>query len=140
MVWYAAFLTLPLAPVQISQINFIRVFLALYQCIGPCHAIAPRFTQLSQRYSDVAFARVDVDQVQPVAQQYSVTAMPTFLFIKNKAVVDTVRILCTLDISFMKSSISCEWTSLLTGLCGELVEGSGSERLGESHQNPQPVV
>ena len=37
------------------------------------------------------FLKVDVDAVAEVAQRYSVRAMPTFLFIKNRSVVDTLR-------------------------------------------------
>ncbi|EIM82521.1 DUF1000-domain-containing protein [Stereum hirsutum FP-91666 SS1] len=91
--------------------------------LRPCHAIAPRFTQLSQRYSDVAFARVDVDQVQPVAQQYSVTAMPTFLFIKNKAVVDTLR---GADPSGLESRIRTHSQSSDSGGAGASSSGSGT--------------
>ncbi|KIJ34641.1 hypothetical protein M422DRAFT_51880 [Sphaerobolus stellatus SS14] len=54
---------------------------------GPCHQIAPIYAKLSDTYRHVTFTKVDVDQVQPVAVKYNVTAMPTFLFIKNKAVV-----------------------------------------------------
>ncbi|KAG8771396.1 Thioredoxin-like protein 1 [Ceratobasidium sp. 428] len=54
---------------------------------GPCHAIAPVYNQLSQQYTHVAFAKVDVDAVPDVAKN----AMPTFLFIKNKVVVETIR-------------------------------------------------
>lgn len=58
---------------------------------GPCHAIAPRFNELSREFTNAAFVRVDVDQVPEVAQQYSVSAMPTFLFIRNKGVVATLK-------------------------------------------------
>ncbi|ETW85649.1 thioredoxin-like protein [Heterobasidion irregulare TC 32-1] len=58
---------------------------------GPCHAIAPRFNELSREFTSAAFVRVDVDQVPEVAQQYSVSAMPTFLFIRNKGVVATLK-------------------------------------------------
>lgn len=57
---------------------------------GPCHAIAPVFDKLSQLYRHVAFAKVDVDAQPAISQRYKVAAMPTFLFIKNKSVVDTV--------------------------------------------------
>ncbi|KAF8582042.1 DUF1000-domain-containing protein [Ramaria rubella] len=55
---------------------------------GPCHAISPIYTRLSDTYRRVTFSKVDVDDVQSVAQKYSIAAMPTFLFIKNKTVVD----------------------------------------------------
>ena len=37
------------------------------------------------------FLRVDVDKVQPIAQKYKITAMPTFLAIKAGNVVDTLK-------------------------------------------------
>lgn len=43
------------------------------------------------QYTNVVFLKVDVDRVQPVAQRYSVRAMPTFLFLKNKSVVETLQ-------------------------------------------------
>jgi len=61
------------------------------QWCGPCHQIAPTFEQLSQRFRQATFAKVDVDKVQSVAQKYNVSAMPTFVFVKNKAAIATVR-------------------------------------------------
>ncbi|KZT42108.1 DUF1000-domain-containing protein [Sistotremastrum suecicum HHB10207 ss-3] len=58
---------------------------------GPCHQIAPYYEQLSRNFRHVAFAKVDVDAVPAVAERYRVTAMPTFVFIKNKIVVDLLR-------------------------------------------------
>ncbi|TKY88904.1 hypothetical protein EX895_002145 [Sporisorium graminicola] len=58
---------------------------------GPCKVIAPIFQRLVSQYTNVVFLKVDVDRVQPVAQKYSVRAMPTFLFLKNKSVVDTLQ-------------------------------------------------
>ena len=53
---------------------------------GPCRAIAPAYTQLAKTHSVpkyLSFAKVNVDNVQAVAAQYGVTAMPTFMFFKN---------------------------------------------------------
>ncbi|KAJ1017791.1 hypothetical protein NDA16_005108 [Ustilago loliicola] len=58
---------------------------------GPCKVIAPIFQRLASQYTNTVFLKVDVDRVQPVAQRYSVRAMPTFLFLKNKSVVDTLQ-------------------------------------------------
>ncbi|KAF4466560.1 thioredoxin 1 [Fusarium albosuccineum] len=52
----------------------------------PCKAIAPVFETLATKHTvpDVlAFAKVNVDHVQEVAQTYGITAMPTFLFFKE---------------------------------------------------------
>lgn len=50
---------------------------------GPCHAIAPKVSQLALQFQHVSFAKVDVDALQSVAQQQGVTAMPTFQFFKG---------------------------------------------------------
>ncbi|KAG8993770.1 hypothetical protein FRB95_003937 [Tulasnella sp. JGI-2019a] len=58
---------------------------------GPCHAIAPFFSQLADKYKTVTFVKVDVDKVKAVAEKYKVTTMPTFVMIKNKEVIDTLK-------------------------------------------------
>lgn len=53
---------------------------------GPCKMIAPHFLKLASTFSIpgfLAFAKVDVDNVQSVARKYGVAAMPTFLFFKD---------------------------------------------------------
>jgi thioredoxin 1 len=57
---------------------------------GPCKFIAPQIERMAAAYSDVTFAKIDVDQVKELAQRYGVRSMPTFKFIKNGEVVDTV--------------------------------------------------
>ncbi|KAJ1915626.1 thioredoxin trx1 [Tieghemiomyces parasiticus] len=54
---------------------------------GPCKAIAPIFAKLSEAHGNIKFVKVDVDEVAEVAREYNVTAMPTFLFIKDGSVV-----------------------------------------------------
>ncbi|SPN98637.1 probable Thioredoxin-like protein [Cephalotrichum gorgonifer] len=52
----------------------------------PCKSIAPIFESLAAKHAVpgiLAFAKVNVDHVQDVAQTYRVTAMPTFLFFKE---------------------------------------------------------
>ncbi|KAK3358506.1 thioredoxin-like protein [Lasiosphaeria ovina] len=53
---------------------------------GPCKIIAPMYAQLARQLSIpsyLAFAKIDVDAVQPVAQEYGISAMPSFLFFKD---------------------------------------------------------
>lgn len=50
---------------------------------GPCKAIAPLYEKLAAENGvegGLAFAKVNVDNVGAVAQEYAVSAMPTFLF------------------------------------------------------------
>ncbi|XP_076947642.1 thioredoxin H1-like [Bidens hawaiensis] len=55
---------------------------------GPCLVIAPVVADFAKKMPHVTFLKVDVDEVEIVAQEYSVEAMPTFLFFKNGVVVD----------------------------------------------------
>lgn len=50
---------------------------------GPCKRIAPYFEQLARKYTSVVFAKIDVDEVPDVASGFHVSAMPTFIFVKN---------------------------------------------------------
>lgn len=59
---------------------------------GPCKAVAPKVGELSEKYENVRFVQVDVDQMGQVAQEYNVSAMPTFVFLKDgKEVGQRVR-------------------------------------------------
>ncbi|KAI1285647.1 UBX domain-containing protein 4 [Halotydeus destructor] len=59
---------------------------------GPCKFIAPAFEQLSNRYANGAvFLKVDVDECQDTAHSQSVSAMPTFVFYKEKREVARVQ-------------------------------------------------
>lgn len=58
---------------------------------GPCHAIAPAYEALSKQYANVNFLKCDVDAAQDVGGRYSISAMPTFVFLKGQTKVDQVR-------------------------------------------------
>ncbi|KAJ4769482.1 Thioredoxin [Rhynchospora pubera] len=56
----------------------------------PCRFIAPVFEALSKQFPDVVFLKVDVDEQKEVAQEYNVSAMPTFAFLKDGVKVDEI--------------------------------------------------
>merc|ERR1712018_333065 len=51
---------------------------------GPCKMIAPRLEEMSNTKPNVVFLKVDVDEAEDVAAEYNISAMPTFIFMKNK--------------------------------------------------------
>eukprot|EP00088_Acartia_fossae_P041647 TRINITY_DN43564_c0_g1_i1.p1 TRINITY_DN43564_c0_g1~~TRINITY_DN43564_c0_g1_i1.p1 ORF type:complete len:106 (-),score=33.99 TRINITY_DN43564_c0_g1_i1:265-582(-) len=54
---------------------------------GPCKMISPHLEEMDKTMDDVVFLKVDVDECEDIAQEYKITAMPTFIFIKNKSKV-----------------------------------------------------
>ncbi|XP_044283816.1 thioredoxin-like [Varanus komodoensis] len=50
---------------------------------GPCKMIKPFYHSLVEKYPDVIFIEVDVDDAQDVAANCEVKCMPTFQFYKN---------------------------------------------------------
>jgi len=51
---------------------------------GPCKNIAPFVEEMSTKYPNAHFLNVDVDECQETAASYGITAMPTFVFLRNK--------------------------------------------------------
>ena len=60
------------------------------QWCGPCQAIAPHFMELSEKFTTVQFIKVDVDELESVAQEAGVSAMPTFMIYKDGKNVDSL--------------------------------------------------
>lgn len=54
----------------------------------PCHLISPVFEELSSKHPDLIFLKVDVDNVEEVASECAISAMPTFQVWKNGEKVD----------------------------------------------------
>ncbi|XP_019372588.1 PREDICTED: thioredoxin-like [Gavialis gangeticus] len=50
---------------------------------GPCKMIKPFFHGLVEKYKNVVFLEVDVDDAQDVAEHCQIKCMPTFLFYKS---------------------------------------------------------
>jgi thioredoxin 1 len=60
----------------------------------PCKMIAPIFEQLSVANSmegSFTFVKVDVDEQREIASKYKITAMPTFILLKDGEQVQSVR-------------------------------------------------
>ena len=50
--------------------------------------IAPQIEEMAKgEFSDVVFLKVDVDENEETSQEYSISAMPTFIFVKNNSKV-----------------------------------------------------
>ncbi|XP_055546620.1 thioredoxin-2 [Wyeomyia smithii] len=57
---------------------------------GPCKVIAPKLEEFQSMYADkIVVIKVDVDECEDLAAKYNITSMPTFLFLKDKNVVQS---------------------------------------------------
>ena len=55
---------------------------------GPCKSMHPIFENLSKKYPNVKFARVNVDQNQNISMKFAVQSIPTFIMFKSGQIVD----------------------------------------------------
>lgn len=55
---------------------------------GPCKFVAPIIDELAKEMTNVSFVKVNVDENQDLAGEYSVFSIPTFLVFKDGKVVD----------------------------------------------------
>lgn len=62
----------------------------LFRC-GPCQRIAPIFETFPAKYPKAIFLKVDVDKCQDTAAGQGVSAMPTFIFYRNKSKLDRLQ-------------------------------------------------
>lgn len=58
---------------------------------GPCQRIAPVFETFPSKYPKAIFLKVDVDKCQDTAAGQGVSAMPTFIFYRNRTKIDRIQ-------------------------------------------------
>lgn len=73
---------------EISQ-STIPVVIKIYASwCGPCQQMTPIFEELSKELAGkYKFAQLNVDDARELSIKYGVTSIPTFIFIKNNAIV-----------------------------------------------------
>lgn len=54
---------------------------------GPCKMITPVLEELSKTYTDVAFVKVNVDNLGELAKRYDVLSIPALFAIKDGKVI-----------------------------------------------------
>ncbi|CAH8556356.1 unnamed protein product [Schistosoma turkestanicum] len=57
---------------------------------GPCSDIAPVFKELSTKYPNMKFVKIDVDKLGDLAQRYNIRSLPTFIFLRGTEQIDRI--------------------------------------------------
>jgi thioredoxin 1 len=55
---------------------------------GPCRALTPRLSNLSNKYTDVTFVKVDVDENMEAAQELLISTVPTVMIYNGDTLVN----------------------------------------------------
>ena len=73
---------------EIKQSNLPIIIDVYASWCGPCQQVGPVFDELAKELSDkYKFAKLNIDEERDLAIQYSVSSVPTFIFIKGGEVV-----------------------------------------------------
>jgi len=67
--------------------NDIVIFDFWAEWCGPCKQFAPIFESISEKYPDIKFAKVNVEEQQELAGMFQVRSIPTIVFMREKIVV-----------------------------------------------------
>ncbi|KAK7245925.1 hypothetical protein RIF29_40779 [Crotalaria pallida] len=57
---------------------------------GPCKFIEPAIHAMADKFTDVEFIKIDVDELSDVSREFGVQAMPTFVLLKKGKEIDRV--------------------------------------------------
>lgn len=99
---------------------------------GPCKQIAPLYASLSEQISRpglLTFVKIDNDKNQDLAQEYGVTALPTFLLFRNGQVIQKVQGANPTELKAVIEKLASEMESL--------AEGSGSGGVWKGAETPR---
>lgn len=58
---------------------------------GPCKAVKPKYQEMAKKYTNTLFLTFDVDEHQDIAEQFSISAMPTFILVKGRDIIKRVE-------------------------------------------------
>ena len=55
---------------------------------GPCRMLAPLLEEISEEKPDLKILKIDVDEVNALAAQYGIQAIPTLILFNNGEIVE----------------------------------------------------
>jgi thioredoxin len=81
---------------EITQITEIpadkKIIIDFYaDWCGPCKKVAPIFLDLSDKFKDIVFLKVNVDEAEEIASGFEVTSLPTFIFLNKGNIYNRIE-------------------------------------------------
>ena len=68
---------------ELTQIPLDKKVVCFATWCGPCQKVAPIFVELSEKFPDIEFLKVDVDVADEISEGFEVTSLPTFIFLNK---------------------------------------------------------
>lgn len=54
---------------------------------GPCRSFAPAYEQLSEKYPDIVFAKINTEEQQALASYFQIRSIPTLMIFREKIII-----------------------------------------------------
>jgi len=54
---------------------------------GPCRSFAPIYEELSEKYSDVVFAKLNTEEEQALAGHFQIRSIPTLMIFREQIII-----------------------------------------------------
>ncbi|WP_303906840.1 thioredoxin [Thiohalomonas denitrificans] len=54
---------------------------------GPCQSFGPVFEEISEKYDDITFAKVNTEQEQELAAHFQVRSIPTLMIFRDQIII-----------------------------------------------------
>jgi len=54
---------------------------------GPCKQFAPTFEEMSEKFPDIAFAKINTEEEQQLGAQFQIRSIPTLMIFKEKIAI-----------------------------------------------------
>ena len=56
-------------------------------CCGPCKGFAPVYEELSEKYPDIVFAKVNTEEQQQLAGEFQIRSIPTLMIFREQIIL-----------------------------------------------------
>lgn len=57
---------------------------------GPCKRLSPELQKLAEKFPQVKFFKVNVEEQEKLTQEYNISGMPTIVFLRSGSLLETV--------------------------------------------------